>query len=166
MFLLFKNKRLKKELSGTLQQDKIAQNFVNRCIRVQDNSAKFLQSKFERLSLQAKKLVVIIFCSMSFGCCLFSIIESFHNHSSNAFSLTSIKVPKQVTEYQLEKLRHSIVIGTHGFEKIKMFRLYLDSLTKSKSGKALYDSIIKNRKGLIDSLTMIENIYQLNISNK
>jgi len=36
----------------------------------------------------------------------------------------------------------------------------MDSLARSPSGKILYDSIISQRPGLMDSVRFIENYYQ------
>lgn len=40
--------------------------------------------------------------------------------------------------------------------RIRRFRKYLDSLKADMAGKAVYDSIVAARPGLIDSLTQIE----------
>ena len=36
----------------------------------------------------------------------------------------------------------------------------MDSLTRSENGTIIYDSIVKARPGLMDSVLFIENIYQ------
>ncbi|TRW22016.1 hypothetical protein FMM05_18850 [Flavobacterium zepuense] len=47
-----------------------------------------------------------------------------------------------------------------GHARIVGFRKYMDSLQADPSGKRIYDSIIKKRPGLMDSLVQVENYYQ------
>jgi len=50
--------------------------------------------------------------------------------------------------------------------KIKQFILYLDSLSQNLNGKNVADSIRKSSPGLMDSIALIEKIYQLQSSKK
>jgi hypothetical protein len=57
-------------------------------------------------------------------------------------------------------------IGKEEFQRIENFKIYLDSLVESKAGKRIYDSVIAHRPGLIDSLSILENVYQSQTSEK
>lgn len=46
------------------------------------------------------------------------------------------------------------------YERIHRFRMYMDSLAQSPSGKPVYDSILQHRPGLMDSVLFIEKHYQ------
>lgn len=62
-----------------------------------------------------------------------------------------------------EKIRATSIVAKEEYEKIQRFRQYMDSLERSPSGKKLYNSILINRPGLLDSIILIENIYQSQI---
>lgn len=47
--------------------------------------------------------------------------------------------------------------------RLRGFRHYLDSLRGSESGKACYDSLVRRRPGLLDSLAFIEQVYPLQL---
>jgi hypothetical protein len=57
-------------------------------------------------------------------------------------------------------------ISKEEFQRIENFKSYLDSLAKTNAGKRIFDSIIANRPGLIDSLSIVENLYQTQTTNK
>ena len=54
-------------------------------------------------------------------------------------------------------------ITKNEFRRIALFRLYLDCLTRSPTGKVTYDSLYRCRQGLMDSLVIIENYYKSNL---
>ncbi len=56
-------------------------------------------------------------------------------------------------------------ISQKEYEKVISFRLYIDSLETSLSGKRAADSIKLLRPGLLDSVVFIENYYKSNIKN-
>lgn len=166
MFLLLKPKNNQKQVKHNLQEDKIALSIVNNCIRVQKHLSEFLQRRSEMLSLTCKTFVFIIFCLISVCSCLYLIIKNFEFKISQSYSITPIRVPKQVAQNELQKRQPSVGVTKKEFEKIQKFRFYMDSLARSKTGKRIHDSILINRPGLIDSITIIENLYQLHSSYK
>ncbi|MCW3106875.1 MAG: hypothetical protein JWQ09_1381, partial [Segetibacter sp.] len=105
--------------------------------------------------------VVIAFCFISFCSCINVIIESVCTHSDTSLAIVAVRVATQNAHNYMQ-----LSISKKEFEKIKKFKSYLDSLTKSKSGKRIHDSITANRPGLIDSLSIVENLYQSQSSNK
>jgi len=53
-----------------------------------------------------------------------------------------------------------MIVSKKDYQGIIRFRGYMDSLTRSPAGKAAYDSIILSRPGLLDSIRILEKIYQ------
>lgn len=47
------------------------------------------------------------------------------------------------------------------YRRVKQIHAYLDSLKTTTDGRARYDSLIKSRPGLMDTIIMIENFYQI-----
>lgn len=162
MLFINKHKSDGKQNGLDTRQHRIAESIVRRCQAIQYKASKFLQAKFESLAIGSKRLTVIAFCITGFSLSVYLIIKSFSKQVDKPISITALRVPKQVVQSELPVG----VITKDEFEKIRKFRLYLDSLVKSKQGKRLYDSIISYRPGLIDSLTIVENLYQLQSPNK
>jgi hypothetical protein len=161
MFFLNKHKNNQKHHKQNNQQDKMAQNIVHTCIRMQEKASKFLQAKSELLPIKAKRFAVIVLCLISFGSCISVIIKSFDSHHYNSHVITAIRVPTQnVQNYKQPS------ISEEEFGKIQKFKSYIDSLGRIKSGKRVFDSIMAKRPGLMDSLSVVENLYQLQSSNK
>lgn len=165
MSFLYRRKSNYKQNKHTAKQDKIAECIVKRCITAQDRASKILQDKFEMLSMNAKRFVLGAFCIVSFSVCIFLILRSFNNRKIFPFSITAISVPTQA-ESELRSTEALNAVTKTEFERIIKFRGYLDSLAKSEPGKKILDSILINRSGLVDSLLVLENMYQLPLSNK
>jgi hypothetical protein len=87
------------------------------------------------------------------------LIRSFASSPEKFHSITAIRALQTIG--QKEVVQPSIGIGKEQFKKIQQFRFYIDSLASDKSGKAILDSILKIRPGLIDSLTALETMHQL-----
>src|SRR5687767_12182579 len=49
--------------------------------------------------------------------------------------------------------------GDRAIIRINSFKKYMDSLSKSSQARLVYDSILKARPGLMDSIQIIEEIY-------
>lgn len=161
MFFLFKHKDSQGLRKQNRAQDKIAQNIVHKCIGMQVKASKYLQNKSEMLPLEAKRYFVIVFCFISFCSCIRVIIKSLYAHPNTSVAIVSIRFPTQNSHNYLQP-----TISKREFKKIQKFKVYLDSLCKSKSGKRIYDSLTANSPGLIDSLSMVENLYQSQSLNK
>ena len=161
MFFLIKRKDSLEHQPQNSQHDKIAQKIVNRCLGLQFKASTFLQNRSEMLSTKLKKLLVIAFCVFSICSCIYIVIKSLRPQPYTSLAIKPIRVP---TQHLQKNLRPSI--SKHEFEKIQKFKGYLDSLYTSKSGKRIFDSINANRPGLIDSLSIVENLYQLQSPNK
>ena len=166
MLSSFKHKNNQVHRNMNLKTDMIAQALANKCIRAQYKLASVIQAKSEKLSLNTKRFIVIAFSAISFSCCVYLVVKSFLGNQDINISITPIKVPEQVVQNENSRVSQSTGVSKNEFEKVKKFRGYIDSLTASSSGRRIYDSIYKNRPGLIDSLAVIENIYKSQSPNK
>jgi hypothetical protein len=144
-----------------VEQDDLAENIAYKCIKAQLMASKFLQKKFETLPSFSKRLVVIIFCLTSFGGFIYVITYSFDKHPHKSISIESIEIPTEIPKFNRRPS-----ISKEELEKIQKFKGYLDSLVNSKPGKRIHDSIIANRPRLLDSLSIVEHLYQSQSLNK
>lgn len=159
MFLLSRNKAKQKQNKQNDAQDKIAFSIVSKCIRLQSKWADYMQRKSDRLSNSIKKSLLISFCLLAGGCSLNLIISSFRTSNHTAFSVAPIKVPEHSTKTREGNKHPSIIATKDEFKKVQRFRYYMDSLSRSLSGKRIHDSILVARPGLMDSVLIIEKIY-------
>ncbi len=165
--MLFSNKH-KSNYQKSKQSHKegeIAEVIAKRCIVAQEKASKVLQDKFETLSTSRKIFSVVAFCVISLSSCVYLMLNSFSKHTGKPFPITTLSVPKQAGS-ELPSSQASKAVATAELVNIIKFRGYLDSLPKSQSGKRILDSLLTNRPGLVDSLILIENMYQLQTSNK
>jgi hypothetical protein len=159
MLFLFRYKAKQKQDKQNAAQGKIAYSIVSKCIRLQSRLADYMQRKSDRLSGRVKKYGLISFCLVAGGGSLYSIVESFRTAGNYAFSVAPIKVLEHATKTGEANKQPLIIITEDAFEKVQRFRYYMDSLSRSSSGKRIRDSILAARPGLLDSVQIIELIY-------
>lgn len=103
-------------------------------------------------------LLILFVLSMS-TYSIYVVANAITRGSRNAISITSIKKPDHVTETGEDQIE-AAEISEAAQIRIKKFRLYMDSLARSPSGKILHDSITSQRPGLMDSVRFLENYFQ------
>lgn len=160
MLSLFKNKKKTPSAAGNAAQDRMAKNIVVWCIRQQQRWAAFMQRQMECLSGRGKLIALFLFCLVAGSLSIYLIVSSLSGKSSASVSVSRIKAPLHTGKTGDENTRSAIVITKQEYQRIERFRHYMDSLARSPSGKPLYDSILKQRPGLMDSVAFIENLYQ------
>ena len=136
---------------------------MNTCIRCQSRWAEWMQRKAERLSAKGKLMALLIFVLLTGSYSIYLIGKSFSENQTPSFSIISIKRPAHIQKTRDEVKHTNAVISKSEYEKIHRFRQYMDSLAHTPTGKVLHDSILSYRPGLIDSIQIIENIYQSQI---
>lgn len=148
------------------KQEGIAERIVSRLLSIQCKASEFLEAKFEALPGNTKRFLVVAFCLIGSSCSVFLIFKSFSNRAPKPISITALKVISQAELKGRQPLHLGHEMAKEGFEKVRQFRMYLDTLAKSEQGKKRVDSILIQRSGLIDSLTILENMYRLQLLNK
>lgn len=159
----FGNKKKQKAKKQHEMQDQLLKSIVHTCLKWQSRCAVWMQQKTERLSGKGKLVVLSVFVLLTGGYSIYLIGKSFSGSQTYSFSITPIKRPAHIQETGDEAEHTNTVISKSEYEKIHRFKQYMDSLTRSSTGKVLYDSIVAHRPGLMDSIQIIENIYQSQI---
>ncbi|STO10824.1 hypothetical protein [Flavobacterium hibernum] len=141
------------------------QKFEQANLRLQYKCAHWLELKtthFTRLNW-----IVILFTFIVFtgGGSIYLIVKSFSGNPTKNITVIPITKPANVIPLKEKPLELSTIISKTEFEKITSFRKYMDSLGRSPTGKKTYDSIVSDRPGLLDSLTIIENYYYSHLKN-
>lgn len=127
------------------------QQFFN---RMQQAWASWMQKKTNRMSKATLLgvLALLVVCSTVYN---FSILTDLGKQDK--LPVAPITAPVLL---QHVKTSPADSIDTARMERISTFSRYMDSLTQTPQGKALHDSIVRARPGLLDSVRMIEKIYR------
>ncbi len=161
MLSLFIKKKLKDTGNTNAAQEGAANHIVSVCIRLQQKWAGFMQRYTERLTRNGKLIILCLFCLTAGSLSLYLIASNVMNRKVSSFNVAHLKTSPFVGKSGDENTKSVVIISKTEYEKIKGFRLYMDSLARSPSGKKRYNSILSQRPGLMDSILLIENIYQL-----
>jgi hypothetical protein len=161
MSLLFKNKREQGQASQHAFQDRMAVAFVRKCIQAQLKWANYMQRRSDKLSASAKKYCLVLCCLLSVGCSLYLILKNFSSSNDKALMVAPINVPLHSTNAGDHNTYSPLLITKAEFQRIERFRRYMDSLNSSVSGKRVRDSILLSRPQLMDSIQVLERLFQL-----
>ncbi len=89
---------------------------------------------------------------------VFNHITAGRKKKPTLVQVQNINYPKYFEESGEGSLSESI-ISKDQYARIHSFKNYMDSLASDAVGKAIYDSIVANRPGLLDSIKLLEEVY-------
>lgn len=112
--------------------------------------ADALQAKTERLSVNDKKLLLMLFCSCFITMSVCAIVNAF-TAKQKPLAVKG-KMPRIVQQHEQQKLPF---LSKHEFDRIENYKLRIYNLPKPA-----LDSFLQARPKLLDSITAIEQIYQ------
>lgn len=128
---------------------------------VQRKFGTVLNDKTSNLSQRGKVILFICFSLLFGGSSVYLIIkgittsvEAYKNPTPRA-----ITVPRHYDKTGMPEVRNPSVVSPAEIKRIRYFRRYMDSLASSQQGALLYDSIIRARPGLLDSVSQVERMY-------
>lgn len=127
--------------------------------RTQSGWANWMMKRTENFSNRTWLILLALFVLSVSGYNIYLVVHTINAKGSAAYSITPIKKPKHLTETG-EINKQTMGVPEAEYNRIKSFRMYMDSLARSPSGKNFYDSITLHRPGLMDSVRFIENYYQ------
>lgn len=141
------------------------QKFEQANLGLQYKCAHWLERKTAHFSRLNWIVILFAFIVFTGGCSIYLIVNSFSGKPTKNITVISITKPANAIPLKEKPLELNEVISKKEFEKITSFRKYMDSLSRSPTGKKTYDSIVSDRPGLLDSLTIIENYYYSHLKN-
>ena len=125
--------------------------------------AGILSRKAQTLNKRTIISILASYCVLCGTACIYIIIQALYE-GNNKIQIDHIRSPILVNTNDSIKFEKKVA-NTHGleFQRIQLFKSYMDSLKSTENGKQLYDSIMIHRKGLLDSINQLDSIYnQLN----
>ena len=101
---------------------------------------------------------MIFFCASWFAVSVYFIASAFVNDASRStVQISHLKTASPVNNRIKEKITTPIIITEDEYKEIQQFRKYMDSLRQCS--KQNYDSILSDRPGLMDSVILLEQMY-------
>ena len=144
-----------KEENTYLMNDKIATAIAVFLLSLQSRFALVIGTKTNALSMKVKWLWLLVFCLLFGGFSIYEIMGAFRDRGKT-IKPTQISVPKY---YDRTEVLIQSQVSDRDIKRICRFKKYMDSLRGAQEGKIVYDSILKARPGLMDSIQAVEQIY-------
>ena len=131
---------------------------INKWKALKRKLAIHLQQKSELLSIPAKKYSLAFFFILFGGSSIAIIIHSATTRQE-IISVARISKSADVGKREFPALRSDSTITKREYERIIEFKKYLFLLRDDPARRKRFDSIITNRPGLMDSITLFEKMY-------
>jgi hypothetical protein len=160
MAFLFRKKNKTKTDGAEEIHDRILKQIVNACLLLQNGWAQWMGIRTQHLSRKTLLLLLLTFTTLAGGYSIYLIGQSFSGNQANVISVTPIKKPGHILQTGEAATLPDMIVSKTDHQRIIRFMGYMDSLTRSPAGKSAYDSILLSRPGLLDSIRLIEEIYQ------
>lgn len=159
MLKLFNRRREKKvELPSVLERMAIAMD------RQQRKAANYLNNKVSVFSAKQLKMGLILFCVL-FGSSTIYIIWKSIYQPAKIIVVKPIEQPGHAV-LPKEHLGESAMLNATELRSIINFQKYIDSLQRTQKGRMIYDSIMSERPGLLDSLSLIQQLFSEQLKTK
>lgn len=118
--------------------------------RVQRSWANWMNSKTSGLS--KKTLYVSLFLFVAFSV-IYNSMVLLGTGNSGQIGFGKIKLPNKMSQPKMLDDAYSVEV-----KRVKRFTKFMDSLSRSPTGRTTYDSIMQARPGLLDSARAMEKL--------
>lgn len=119
--------------------------------------AKWMDRRFNSLSVKKKKLALFSFCMVWLSALCLLTTEAMLLPLADKKWDSKIKMPKM----EMPSRQSMLSLPRATLARIRSFKSSLDSLGRTEAGRRTRDSILSKRPGLVDSIAEMEKIYQL-----
>lgn len=152
------NKSNKPLPGANSMQDRLAIRIAQSVIKLQSLFSSFLANRAARLSSRSLKSATLIICVSWVAASIYFIVAAFAKDTPQpSFVFSRIKTRPLVIDHTKGPLYTDIKSSVKEHTALQTFRKYMDSLRKHLN--PAYDSILAARPGLMDSVQLLENIY-------
>lgn len=141
----------------------LSSNIKRYVAKKEGNLAGYLNKKVNGLSVKGQMFFLFAFCTLFGGVSLYLVLNTFlgPNSSSSSIKPQSINIPRNLNKTGEENIYPNLLVTEEDIKQVRAFRLFMDSLHLTPNGKPIYDSILTNRPGLMDTISMLEQLYLL-----
>lgn len=154
---LFRKKTIDANTTGNPKTDAVAWLIFSGCMQLQLKWAGAMERLVQRLPKYGRVTVFLLAATCSMCASAYLVISSLRRTAvpKLSFSHASLQPGRR------EEHRQAVAIVTpRDLDRLNRFTRYMDSLARSPSGKAAYDSIMRARPGLLDSARNTIQLYQ------
>lgn len=151
---LFNKKTQHPRNSGEGRKDLVASSIAGSIKKVQQGWANWMDKRSRRMSPRSRWIAFVLFIAITAAASIYVLLSAL-THRERA-RIVSIKVPVQLRS----TVQRLPMISASEYQKLKQYRLYIDSLGRSPAGKDQYRQFRSRHSGLLDSIRTIEKMYQ------
>lgn len=154
-----KRREREQDASISSMSDTVAGKIASAGIRVQTKISESLNKVFTNMSMKKLKRLLIVFCLGCGGYSIYLIVNAIFTSDKNQLSIKvdQLEVPKHFDRTGDEIITLENFVNEETYHQLMGFKQYMDSLKLNKN--KLYDSILIARPGLMDSVLMLEQMY-------
>ena len=129
--------------------------------KAQEGFANIMGKLFGKMNVKATKIVVGFIAIMAGGFSLFILLDAIvrPGESLPQVNVYVVRVPNHFTKTGENEITTNAYVDEETHQTITVFKRYMDSLKMSNARQ--YDSILKVRPQLLDSVLWLENLYYL-----
>lgn len=143
--------------------DKVADKIAAAFNRLQNSFAKRMNKIVDTMNTKRLKTTVVLFAIVFGGISLYLVINAITRPAVPKLHVDQVNVPEHFNKTGDEKTIGSGYVDDETAKNIVAFRRYMDSLKAFK--RPQYDSIINARPHLMDSVAILEQVYNLQKQN-
>lgn len=137
--------------------DKLALKMAAALEKVQQRFTRTMNRIFGNMGRKRAKWITGVFALVCGGYSLYLISGVFCPAKGNeSFSVEQIRRPEYLDKRNSQTDNREVV-DERTFQNIEAYRLFLDSV--KKVNQPLYERIVTDRPGLLDSIKLLEDIY-------
>jgi hypothetical protein len=155
--MLFKKKRSQPDPTKAATERRLHQKMHTLLVK----AAAYLQQQASHFSVHTLSCLLITFCVLSGGASVVVVIGSMQEKQTPSFKIVPIRFSPNTLKTGEEHTRASNPVTKNEFQRIHLFRTYLDSLRQSSSGRYTHDRILYGRRALLDSIRQLETLFYL-----
>lgn len=157
----FFKRQTKKSSRQVPKKGVLARNFETGYRFVQSKWVKWMTKTFGMMPRARLILIAALFVIFSAGYSGYLVFINIYRINDVGFTTDHIARPNITPIAGFEpSVPTKTVIADNGASSIARYRRYMDSLARSPAGKHIYDSIMRHRPGLYDSIKALEAQYK------
>lgn len=159
MFGIFKKRKQDRPSAlKTGLTDRAARKGAGIIIGLQRKWAESMHKLTRNWTGTQKKTALICFCTLLGAHSGIALYQAFNPSPKKQ---TVIPVTRMHRPLLQESKIRAPSSGDPAYRRVKQIHAWLDSLQTTAEGRKRYDSLMKKRPGLMDTIIMIENFYQI-----
>jgi hypothetical protein len=142
------------------KKEMVAGVIARSVLSMQTGFAQWMGKKTAGLGRRGKiGLLVMVFVVFG-GLSVASLVSVFtRSGDSSGLRPAPVRVPGYYGKTGDASAKNIAIVSPSLYVKMRAFRLYMDSLKRTATGKLEYEKIMKARPGLMDSVLFLEELY-------